>query len=65
LADGSPRAKRPAVQLVIEYDPQPPYRSGTPETAGPAAAADVRQRRAPAIAAAQQAALRAKARLGI
>jgi cyclohexyl-isocyanide hydratase len=52
------------VQLVIEYDPQPPYRAGTPETAGAAAADDVRRRRAPAIAAAEQAALRAKARLG-
>ncbi len=53
------------IQLVIEYDPQPPYRSGTPETAGAAAADDVRRRRAPVIAAAQQAALRAKTRLGI
>jgi cyclohexyl-isocyanide hydratase len=52
------------VQLVIEYDPQPPYRAGTPETAGVAVADEVRRRRAPAIAAAQQAALRAKARLG-
>jgi cyclohexyl-isocyanide hydratase len=52
------------VQLVIEYDPQPPHRAGTPETAGAAAADDVRRRRAPAIAAARQAALRAKARLG-
>jgi cyclohexyl-isocyanide hydratase len=52
------------VQLVIEYDPQPPYRAGTPETAGAAAADDVRRRRAAAIAAAEQAARRAKARLG-
>jgi cyclohexyl-isocyanide hydratase len=52
------------LQLVLEYDPQPPYRAGTPETAGAATADDVRRRRAPAIAAAQQAALRAKARLG-
>jgi len=52
------------IQLVLEYEPQPPYRAGTPETAGPEATDDVRRRRAPAIAAAQQAALRAKTRLG-
>jgi len=51
------------VQLVIEYDPKPPYGSGTPETAGAAAADEVRRRRAPLLAAAKQAALRAKARL--
>jgi putative intracellular protease/amidase len=52
------------IQLVLEYEPQPPYRAGTPETAGPEATDDVRRRRAPVIAAAQQAALRAKTRLG-
>jgi cyclohexyl-isocyanide hydratase len=51
------------VQLVIEYDPRPPYSSGTPETAGPGVAEDVRRRRAPLLSAAHQAALRAKARL--
>jgi cyclohexyl-isocyanide hydratase len=51
------------IQLVIEYDPRPPLRAGTPETAGPAVAEDVRRRRAPLIAAAREAALRAKTRL--
>ena len=51
------------VQLVLEYDPKPPFGSGTPETAGAAAADEVRRRRAPLLAAAKQAALRAKGRL--
>ena len=51
------------VQLVIEYDPKPPYGSGTPDTAGSTVADEVRRRRAPLLAAAKQAALRAKARL--
>jgi putative intracellular protease/amidase len=53
------------IQLVLEYAPQPPYQAGTPETAGPVATDDGRRRRASAIAAAQQATLRAKARLGV
>jgi putative intracellular protease/amidase len=52
------------VQLVLEYDPRPPHASGTPETAGAAMTEDVRRRRAPLLAAAQQAAQRARARLG-
>jgi cyclohexyl-isocyanide hydratase len=53
------------VQLVLEYDPKPPYHSGTPATAGPAVTDDVRRRRGAAIATAQQAAMRARARLGL
>ena len=52
------------VQLVIEYDPKPPLDSGSPETAGSRVVEDVRQRRAPLLAATREAALRAKARLG-
>jgi transcriptional regulator GlxA family with amidase domain len=52
------------VQLVLEYDPRPPYAAGSPETAGPSAAADVRRRRAAVLEDARQAALRARARLG-
>jgi cyclohexyl-isocyanide hydratase len=51
------------VQLVVEYDPKPPFGSGTPETVGAAAADEVRRRRAPLLAAAKQAALRVKGRL--
>jgi len=52
------------VQLVIESDPKPPLDSGSPETAGSRVVEDVRQRRAPLLAATREAALRAKARLG-
>jgi len=52
------------VQLVIEYDPKPPLDSGSPETAGSRVVEDVRQRRAPLLAATREAALRAKTRLG-
>jgi cyclohexyl-isocyanide hydratase len=51
------RAKR--AQLVIEYDPQPPFAAGSPEAAGRALADDVRSRRAPLIEAARQLALAA------
>jgi len=50
------------IQLVIEYDPAPPFASGSPERADPAAVEDVRQRRAPLIKAAEAAARRAAAR---
>lgn len=52
------------IQLVLEYDPKPPFASGSPDTAGPVAAEDVRRRREPLIAAARAAAVRARARLG-
>jgi hypothetical protein len=52
------------VQLVIEYDPQPPFTSGSPEQAGGSVAEDIRARRKPLLAAARRAAERAKERLG-
>lgn len=52
------------IQLVLEYDPRPPFVAGTPEQAGATAADDVRRRRAPLLGAAHDAALRARARLG-
>ena len=42
---GRPAAE--AIQLAIEYDPAPPFRSGSPETADPAALAAVRERAEP------------------
>jgi transcriptional regulator GlxA family with amidase domain len=33
-----------AIQLAIEYDPQPPFSAGSPEAAGPAVTAAVRER---------------------
>ena len=51
------RAKR--AQLVLEYEPQPPFAAGSPEAAGPALADDVRARRAPLIEAARRLAMAA------
>ncbi len=56
------RAKR--VQLVIEYDPQPPFAAGSPEAAGRELADDVRTRRAPLIEAARRLAADAARRNG-
>jgi cyclohexyl-isocyanide hydratase len=51
------RAKR--AQLVIEYDPQPPFAAGSPEAAGGALADEVRSLRAPVIEAARRLAVEA------
>ena len=56
-------AKR--IQLLIEYDPKPPFAAGSPEGAGPALTRDILQRRAPLIASARKEAEMAKERLGI
>ncbi len=50
-------------QLVLEYDPQPPFDSGSPARAGQALTDDVLRRRARALAAARDAAGRAANRL--
>ena len=50
-------------QLVLEYDPQPPFDSGSPAKAGLALTDDILHRRARALAAAREAAGRAAARL--
>ena len=52
-------ARAKLVQLVIEYDPQPPFGAGSPEAAGRALADDVRSRRAPLIEAARRLAVAA------
>ncbi|MGH7030878.1 MAG: DJ-1/PfpI family protein, partial [Stellaceae bacterium] len=41
------RAAAEAIQLAIEYDPAPPFASGSPETADPAVLAAVRRRAEP------------------
>ena len=56
-------AKR--IQLLIEYDPMPPFQAGSPEQAGPNTTHVVLEARATALAAAQDAAARAGQRLGI
>jgi cyclohexyl-isocyanide hydratase len=51
------------LQLLLEYDPQPPFQAGSPEGASAALTDHVRTRRAPAVEAARQAALVAQQRL--
>ena len=53
------------IQLVLEYDPQPPFAAGSPESAGRALADDVRSRRAPLIDAARRLAMDAARMIGI
>ncbi len=54
LIRGEAAARR--IQLVIEYDPRPPFDAGTPATAGPALTAEVLRARAPILAEARAAA---------
>jgi cyclohexyl-isocyanide hydratase len=51
---GEETAKR--IQLLIEYDPKPPFDAGSPERAGPALTNDILRRRKEAIAQAESAA---------
>ena len=53
------------IQLVPEYDPQPPLNAGTPAAAGSEVVSSVLHRRAPVLAAAASAADQARARLGL
>lgn len=60
---GADAARR--IQLVLEYDPHPPFDAGVPARAGAALTQEVLNRRAPVIAAARQAAQNAARRLGL
>lgn len=51
------------LQLVLEYNPQPPFHAGSPEGAGEVLTNHIREMRAPAVEAARQAALIAQKRL--
>lgn len=53
------------LQLMLEYNPQPPFPAGSPEGAGVEITNHVRARRAPAVEAARQAALVAQKRLNL
>jgi transcriptional regulator GlxA family with amidase domain len=53
------------LQLMLEYDPHPPFAAGNPAGAGTELTEHVRARRAPAVEAARQAALIAQKRLGV
>ena len=54
-----------AIQLMIEYDPHPPFSTGTPERAPPALVAQVRERAAGFMQEREDAVGRAAAALGI
>jgi cyclohexyl-isocyanide hydratase len=54
-----------AIQLYMAYAPEPPFNSGTPETAPPAILADARRSVAAITAQREATARRAAARLGI
>jgi cyclohexyl-isocyanide hydratase len=58
---GEAEAKR--IQLEIEYNPQPPFDAGEPESAGPELVAAIEKRLARFLPARREATLRAKARL--
>jgi cyclohexyl-isocyanide hydratase len=51
------------LQLMLEYDPQPPFHAGSPKEAGEMLTAHVQKMRAPAVEAARQAAFIAQKRL--
>jgi cyclohexyl-isocyanide hydratase len=53
------------IQLQIEYDPQPPFNSGSPKTAAPETVKTLMARMAPLRAARREAALRAGRKLGL
>jgi len=52
-----------SIQLVLEYDPQPPFDSGSPEKAGPERVQRLRERMAPALDSRRKANAEAAARL--
>ena len=54
-----------AIQLALEYNPEPPFDSGSPENAGPEAAAAARQRAAAMLGERLAASKRAAQRLGL
>lgn len=56
-------AEAERIELEIEYSPQPPFHTGSPESAGPERVAAVRKRYGPFLEARREATLRAKARL--
>ncbi len=53
-----------SIQLVLEYDPQPPFDSGSPEKAGPERVKRIRERLAPLLESRSKANAAAAARMG-
>ena len=52
-----------SIQLVLEYDPKPPFNAGSPETAGPERVQRIRERLAPLLESRRKANAEAAARL--
>jgi cyclohexyl-isocyanide hydratase len=52
-----------SIQLVLEYDPRPPFDSGSPEKAGPERVQRLRERLAPMLESRRKANAEAAARL--
>jgi cyclohexyl-isocyanide hydratase len=52
-----------SIQLVLEYDPQPPFDSGSPEKAGPERVKRIHERLAPLLESRRKANAEAAARL--
>jgi cyclohexyl-isocyanide hydratase len=63
LVTDEPTAR--VIQLSLEYNPEPPFHSGSPESAGPEMVAAVRQRAAEMLSNRLAATKRAAARLGL
>lgn len=63
LVTDEPTAR--VIQLSLEYNPEPPFKSGSPEGAGPEMVAAVRQRAAEMLSNRLAATKRAAARLGL
>jgi len=61
----SSRTYAEMLQLINEYDPQPPFHTGTPAQAGPAMTAHLRQLLAPGVDRAQNAAAVAQKQRGL
>jgi cyclohexyl-isocyanide hydratase len=63
LLEGEEVARQ--IQLQIEYDPKPPFDSGSPKTASAATISTLRERMAPLNAQRREVALRVGKKLGL
>ncbi|MBN9013150.1 MAG: DJ-1/PfpI family protein, partial [Rhizobiales bacterium] len=54
-----------SIQLVLEYNPQPPFNAGSPDTAPAEVLAMLKEKMAPSIARRRESSQRAAARLGL
>jgi cyclohexyl-isocyanide hydratase len=54
-----------SIQLVLEYNPQPPFNAGSPDTAPAEVLAMLKEKMAPSIVRRRESSQRAAARLGL